>query len=112
MGRVHFVRLLYDFLPILLVERRQVFGPRGVDASLSLDGRFPRLEEGRAHAETSRSLLRLSVPHDSQLHQNLPQRTESGRGHPRHQDQPMQRGSRTVAVDLLDELWITPLDRM
>ena len=28
------------------------------------------------------------------------------------QDQPTQRGSRTVAVDLLDELWITPLDRM
>ena len=24
----------------------------------------------------------------------------------------MQRGSRTVAVDLLDELWITPLERM
>jgi hypothetical protein len=28
------------------------------------------------------------------------------------QDQPTQRGSRTVAVDLLDELWITYLERM
>merc|ERR1712142_1376800 len=86
MGRVHFVRLLYDFLSILLVERGQVFGPRGVDASLSLDGRLPRSEDGRAHAETTRSLLRLSMPHDPQLHQNLPERTESGRGHRRHQE--------------------------
>ena len=28
------------------------------------------------------------------------------------QDQPAQRGPRTVAAVLFDELWITPLDRM
>ena len=43
--RVHFVRVLFDIVSIVLVEFGQIFRPSGVVASVSMDHRLARREE-------------------------------------------------------------------
>ena len=75
--RVHPVRLLLDQLPELLVELRQV--PRAGDPApgLSLARRQPRRDDRRAARRARGPVPALSLPHDHELRQRLPQGPQS-----------------------------------
>ena len=76
--RVHPVRLLLDQLPELLVEQRQVPRPRDPAPGLSLARRQPRRDDRRAARRARGSVPPLSLPHDHELRQRLPQGPEPG----------------------------------
>ena len=84
--RVHSVRLLHDLLPELLVERRPLPRPGRPAAGLSLAHRQPRRGDRRAPRQPARSLPALSLPHDHELRQYLPEGPEPGEGHRRDQE--------------------------
>lgn len=71
--RVHIVRVLLDFVPILLVERRQVPGAGSADASVPLDHRLERRGYRDEIKQAQGSLLCLPVPHHHELHTHLSQ---------------------------------------
>ena len=78
--RMHPVRLLLDQLPQLLVEQRQV--PRAGDPApgLSLAGRQPRRGDRRAARPARGPVPPLSLPHDHELRQRLPQGPQPRQG--------------------------------
>src|SRR5690606_32094738 len=75
---MHSVRLLLDQLPELLVEQRQVPGPRNPAPGLSLARRQPRRIYRRTARRARRPVPPLSLPHDHELRQRLSQGTEPG----------------------------------
>src|SRR5581483_1412910 len=77
---MHSVRVLHDVLPELLVEQRPLSRTRDFAASLSLDRGFARRSDRRAAGCAGRSVPALSLPHDHELREYLPQRAESGEG--------------------------------
>ena len=84
--RVHPVRLLHDRLPLLLVERRQVPGPGGPAPVLPLAGRQPRRGHRRAARGARGPVQALSLPHDHELRQHLPEGAQPGQGDRRDQE--------------------------
>ena len=83
--RVHSVRVLLDVVPELLVESGALFGAGGVAAILSLAGRQPRRGQGRAARQSRRSVPALSLPHDHELRERVPEGVEPGAGDRRNQ---------------------------
>lgn len=69
--RVHFVCVLLDFVPIVLVELGQILGPGRADAGLPMDHRFARRCGRGAIGPSTRSVQRVPLPHDHELHQNM-----------------------------------------
>ena len=59
--RVHPVRLLLNFVPVLLVEHGPVPGPRRADAGLQVDHRLPRSTAGGEVGQTEGPLLSLQA---------------------------------------------------
>ena len=59
--RVHPVRLLLNFVPVLLVEHGPVPGPRRADAGLQVDHRLPRSAAGGEVGQTKGPLLSLQA---------------------------------------------------
>ena len=84
--RVHPVRLLLDILSELLVERRALSRPGGAAAGLSLADRQPRRGDRRAARQSGRPVPALSLPHDHELHPDLPEGPQSGQGDRRDQE--------------------------
>ena len=82
---VHPVLLLLDRLPELLVEQRALSRAGGAVAGLSLDRRQPRRDDRRAARRARRPVPALPLPHDHELHPNLPEKPEPGQGHRRDQ---------------------------
>src|SRR6185503_3972686 len=73
-------------MPVLLVERRAVSRAGSSAAGLSLAHRFPRRSDRRPARRARRSLPPLPVPFDHELHQGLPEGSQSGEGHRRDQE--------------------------
>jgi hypothetical protein len=84
--RMHPVRLLLDLVPQLLVEFGQVPRPGDPAPGLSLAGRQPRRDDRRAARRAGRSLPPLSLPHDHELRQRLPQGPVAGARDRRNQE--------------------------
>ena len=59
--RVHPVRLLLHFVPVLLVEHGPVPWPRRADAGLQVDHRLPRSAAGGEVGQTEGPLLSLQA---------------------------------------------------
>jgi hypothetical protein len=78
--RVHPVCELLDELPELLVESRQVRGPRWPAAGLPLHRRQPRRSHRRAPGQPRRSVPPVPLPHDHELRGRVPQEPESDEG--------------------------------
>ncbi len=91
---VHPVLLLHDLLPELLVERRPVSGSGGAAAGVSLDRRFARRGDGGAAGCAGGPVQAVSLPHDHELHADLPEGAEPGEGDRR--DQAVDRGTAGV----------------
>ena len=83
--RMHSLRLLFDLVPELLVELRALSGPSGAAAILSLARRQPRRGHGRTARQSGRSVPALSLPHDHELREYLPERPEPRESHRRNQ---------------------------
>ena len=73
-------------VPQLLVERRALSRTGHPAAGLSLDRRQPRRSPGRAPRQSRGSIPALSLPHDHELHQDLPEELEPGQGDRRDQE--------------------------
>ena len=72
------MRVLFDVLPILLVEFDKYLGP-AVLLQATVDHRFARREkEGPDSSQRRVQVVQMS--HDYELHQGLPERLESGQG--------------------------------
>ena len=84
--RVHPVLLLLDQLPELLVEQRQVPRPGDPAPGLSLARRQPRRGDRRAARPARGPVPPLSLPHDHELRQRLPQGPQPGQGDRRDQE--------------------------
>ncbi len=84
--RVHPLRLLYDVVPELLVERGPVPRPCGPAPGLSLAHRFPRRGDGRAPRHPARPVPALSLPHHHELRQHVPEGAEPREGDRRDQE--------------------------
>src|SRR5580704_5875319 len=84
--RMYPLRLLLDVLPELLVERRSLSRPRRVVASLPLAHRFARRSGRRTARQCRGSFPPLSLPHDHELRQGLPQGPEPGKSDRRNQE--------------------------
>ena len=84
--RVHPVLLLLDQLPELLVERRQVPRPGDPAPGLSLARRQPRRSDRRAARPARGPVPPLSLPHDHELRERLPQGPQPGQGDRRDQE--------------------------
>ena len=82
---MHPVLLLPDQLPQLLVERRPLPGPGRPAAGLPLDRRFARRGDRRAARPAERPLSGVPLPHHHELHEHLPQASQSGQGYRRNQ---------------------------
>lgn len=80
------LRLLLNFLPLLLVEFRRVPRPRHPAAVLPMADRFPRREDGCAQGQARELDESVSLPHHPQLHACLPQGPEPRQGHCRDQE--------------------------
>tara|TARA_B000000477_G_C5905285_1_gene148385 strand:- start:104 stop:340 length:237 start_codon:yes stop_codon:yes gene_type:complete len=74
------MRVLFDVLPILLVEFGQIFRPGGVVASVSMNHRFARREKEGPVDSSQRRVQVVQMSHDYELHQSVPERLESGQG--------------------------------
>src|SRR2546429_569406 len=85
---MHPVLLLHDLLPVLLVEWRPLPRPGGAVASLSLDRRQPRREDRQPARCARRPVPALPLPHDPELHQDLPKKPQPGQSHRRDQEAP------------------------
>src|SRR5258705_13838418 len=83
---MHPVFLLYNLVPVLLVERRALSRAGRVAASLSLARRQPRREDRRAARRARRPVPALSLPHDHELHPHLPKEPEPGQSDRRNQE--------------------------
>src|SRR5581483_8140288 len=83
---MHPVLLLLDGVPVLLVERRALFGAGGAVAGVSLAGRQPRREDRRPARRARGPVPPLSLPHDHELHPHLPEKPEPGQGDRRNQE--------------------------
>ena len=70
---MHPVRVLFDLVPQLLVERRPLSWPGGAADRLSLDHRSARRGHGRNGWTSLKTLPALPLPYDHELHQYLPQ---------------------------------------
>src|ERR1700738_1609755 len=84
--RMYPLRLLLDILPELLVERRSLSRPRLFFASLPLAHRFARRGGRRTARQCRGSVPPLSLPHDPELRQGLPQGPEPGESDRRNQE--------------------------
>src|SRR6266851_294728 len=82
---MHPLLLLHDRVPELLVEQRALSRAGGAVAGLSLDRRQPRRGDGRTARRARRSVPALPLPHDHELHQDLPEEPEPGQSHRRDQ---------------------------
>src|SRR5208282_2741586 len=82
---VHSVLLLLDLLPELLVERGPVSGTGGAAAGVSLDRGFARRGDRRAAGCAGGPVQAVSLPHDHELHADLPEGAEPGEGDRRDQ---------------------------
>src|SRR5581483_9493246 len=83
---MHPVLLLLDGVPVLLVERRALFGAGGAVAGVSLAGRQPRREDRRPARRARGPVPPLSLPHDHELHPHLPEKPEPGESDRRDQE--------------------------
>ena len=79
--RVHSLRLLLDVMPLILVELGGVPGPRYPPPVIPLDYRLPRRAQGRAQGRPRQLHEPIPMPHDSQLHADMPQGPEPRSGH-------------------------------
>ncbi len=77
---MHPVLLLHHVLPELLVERRPLSRARGAAGRLSLDRRQPRRGHRRAAGRAAGPVQALPLPHDHELHPDLPEGSQSGAG--------------------------------
>ena len=96
--RVHPLLLLLDRLPELLVELRPLPRSRGPAAGLSLAGRQPRRGDRRAARPARGPVPPLSLPHDHELRQRLPEGAQPGQGD--RGDQEADRGTRRLSDGL------------
>lgn len=74
--RVHSLRLLLNVVPLLLVELRGVPRTRDSAPVVQVVGRLPRREVGRAKGGPGQLHELVPLPHNSQLHEDLPQGSE------------------------------------
>lgn len=84
--RVHSLRLLLNIVPLLLVERRGVPWTRDPAPVLQMVDRLPRREEVRAKGGSGQLHELVPLPHDSQLHEDLPQGSQPRSCHCRDQE--------------------------
>ncbi|GHH14407.1 hypothetical protein GCM10008023_16070 [Sphingomonas glacialis] len=75
-----------DGVPELLVEFGQVPGPSDPVASLSLARRQPRRDDRRAFGRARGSVPPVSLPHDHELRERLPQGSQPRQGDRRDQE--------------------------
>ena len=90
--RVHSLLLLLDQLPQLLVESRQVPRTRDPAPGLSLACRQPRRGDRRAARHARGPVPALSLPHDHELRERLPQGPQPGQGDRRDQEADRRKG--------------------
>ncbi len=76
---MHLMLLLHDGVPELLVERRALSRAGDPAPGLSLARRQPRRENRRSPRRAGRPVPALPLPHDHELHQDLPRRTSTRR---------------------------------
>src|SRR5439155_131532 len=74
--RVHPVRVLLDFVPVVLVEPGQVRRPGGPAAGLPLHRRHARPGHRRAPRQPERSVSPLPLPHHHELRRRLPEKSQ------------------------------------
>ena len=84
---MHSVRLLLNFVPVLLVEPGGVPRPRCSSPVLPMDRRLARREEGRAPGRPQQQHELVPMPHHSQLLKDMPQGTQPCAGHCRDQEE-------------------------
>ena len=84
--RMHPVLLLLDQLPKLLVEPGQVPRPGDPAPGLSLARRQPRRSDRRPARHARGPVPPLSLPHDHELRQRLPQGPQPGQGDRRNEE--------------------------
>ena len=77
---------LLDVLPELLVELRPLPRPGHPAARLPLDHRLARRGDRRTARRSRRPVQALPLPHDHELHPDLPQGPEPGESHRRDQE--------------------------
>lgn len=94
--RVHSLRLLLNFLPLLLVEFRRVPWSRHPAAVLPMVDRLSRREDGRAQGQARELHEPVPLPHHPQLHACLPQGFEPRQGHCRDQEADVHGGIKKV----------------
>merc|ERR1719438_675409 len=82
----HGEQQLLHLLPQLLVEWRQVPGPRRPDAGLQVDHRQQRWQAGREAGRSEGSLQRVQMSHYHELHQDLSQGPQPRSRHCRDQE--------------------------
>src|SRR5690606_37946120 len=82
---MHPVRQLFDGVPQLLVEFRQVSRPRRAVAVLSLDRRQPRRSHRRAPGPAGGFVPVVPLPYEHELHEYLPEGIGSRAGDRRDQ---------------------------
>ena len=68
------------------MELAQVLGSGGADASVPMDDRLARPAAVQAHGDDAGRLFSLPLPHHSQLHQVVPEESQPGTSHRRHQE--------------------------
>lgn len=79
--RVHPVRVLLDFVPVVLVELGGVPRPGHPAAVVPVAGRLARREDGRAPGRPQQLDEPVPLPHHPQLHPDLPQGSQPWSGH-------------------------------
>ena len=84
--RVHPVRLLLDELPELLVEQRPLSRAGCTARGLPLACGQPRRRDRRAPRPSRGSVPAVTLPHDHELHADLPEGPEPGQGDRRDEE--------------------------
>src|SRR5574340_157949 len=83
---MHPVRVLHQFVSVVLVESGQVRRPGRTPAGIPLYRRFARRGGFRPARQPGRPVSPLSLPGDPELRGRLPQGAQPGRGDRAHQD--------------------------
>src|SRR6478735_5132836 len=95
---MHPVRLLHQSMPVVLVEPREIRGPRRLVAGRPLHRRQPRPRDARAAGRPERCLQVVSLPLDHELHGGVSQGTRPVAGDRKYPADPAEGGALSTAT--------------
>ena len=95
--RVHPVRLLFDLMPVVLVESRQVRRPGRTAQRLPFPCRHARSGDQRTAGRPRRSLSLVPLPFDHELRRRLPEEPQSDAGDRQDQGHDGAAGGMTIS---------------